>query len=184
MLSDVSRCSLVLLLYCINVIGTGSLDKLWDSCRDIPNITTSRPVHAYTADDSRAPPLLTHRRKCGRLRRSCVSRGRRHEMLLLCGTLFLHWVNMSHLSSQVEPSWCLACWTVLHWIAASGMFLGYSCACIQLRPRHARAPLRCSGGTLNLGVDAGLCGRLSSSLHAKIWRLVLSTLFRPSYGVG
>ena len=45
------------------------------------------------------------------------------------------------------------------------MFLGYSCACIQLRPGHARASLHCSSGTSNLGVDAGLCGRLSFSLH-------------------
>ena len=36
----------------------------------------------------------------------------------------------------------------------------------NLRPGHAWAPLRCSGGTSNLGVDAGLGGRLSSSLHA------------------
>ena len=46
------------------------------------------------------------------------------------------------------------------------MFLGYGWACIQLRPGHAWAPLRCSCGTSNLGVDAGLRGRLSSSLHA------------------
>ena len=94
-------------------------------------------------------------------------RGRRHELLLLWGPSFLHWVNMSHLSSWVEPNWwSLPCWTVLHWIATSGMFLGYGWACIQLRPGHAWAPLRCSGGTSNLGVDAGLRGRLSSSLHA------------------
>ena len=56
----------------------------------------------------------------------CVaSRGRRHELLLLWGPSFLHRVNMSHLSSWVEPHWwSLTCRTVLHWIATSGMFLG------------------------------------------------------------
>ena len=51
----------------------------------------------------------------------CVApRGRRHELLLLWGPSFLHWVNMSHLSSRVEPHWRM----VLHWIATSGMFVG------------------------------------------------------------
>ena len=31
--------------------------------------------------------------------------GRRHELLLLWGPSFLHWVNTSHLSSQVESRW-------------------------------------------------------------------------------
>ena len=36
------------------------------------------------------------------------------------GPSLLHRVNMSHLSSRVEPHWQM----VLHWIATSGMFLG------------------------------------------------------------
>ena len=51
------------------------------------------------------------------------------------------------------------------------MFVGYSC--IQLRPGHARAPLRCSGGTSNLGVEPWLL---------KVGALrVVSALVRPSW---
>ena len=45
------------------------------------------------------------------------------------------------------------------------MFLGLGPA-LNCDQDMFRLQLRCSGGTSNLGVDAGLRGRLSSSLHA------------------
>ena len=67
---------------------------------------------------------------------------------------------MSHLSSRVEPHW----WSTELQPAACSWGMGPALNCDQ---DMFRLQLRCSGGTSkNLGVDAGLRGQLSSSLHA------------------
>ena len=52
---------------------------------------------SYTADDSRVPPLLTHRRKCGRLRRSCRASWQEARVAVAVGAL------VSSLSEHVSP---------------------------------------------------------------------------------
>ena len=86
--------------------------------------------------------------------------GRRHELLSLWGPSFLHWVNTSHLSSRVESHWPDEPSIELQPVACSWrMSLALNCNQDMFR-------LCCSGGTSNLGVDVGLWGRLSFSLHA------------------
>ena len=66
---------------------------------------------------------------------------------------------MSHLSSRVEPHW----WSIELQPAACSWGMGHALNCDQ---DMFRLQLCCSGGTSNLGVDEGLRGRLSFSLHA------------------
>ena len=58
----------------------------------------------------RAPPLLRPKIHTGGSVAGSVGRvaprSRRHELLSLWGSSFLHWVNTSHLSSRVESHWC------------------------------------------------------------------------------
>ena len=102
-----------------------------------------RPLRASHTQRSTAghPHCLHTCESVAGFRRSCLSRGRRHEMLLLCGTSFLHWVNMSHLSSRVEPHW----WSLLAGrscielqpVACSwGIDPPWIATCIELRPGH------------------------------------------------
>ena len=96
-------------------------------------------LEPYTQQTTAAYPHCLHVGVAGTAGR-VVPCGRRPELLLLWGPSFLHWVNMSHLSSRVEPHWwsllagrsCIELQPVacswgwgLHWIATSGMFLGY-----------------------------------------------------------
>ena len=106
----------------------------------------------------------------------CVSpRGRRHEWLWgLCFSS--EWTRLTW-AARWSPTgrmvlalncnqWHVPGGWALHWIATSDMF---------------RLQLRCSGGTSNLGVDAGLRGRLSFSLHASSFEGWCSPhSFRPS----
>ena len=66
---------------------------------------------------------------------------------------------MSHLSSRVGPHW----WCIVLQPVACSWGMGPALNCDQ---SMFRLQLRCSGGTSNLGVDAGLRGRRSFSLHA------------------
>ena len=89
-------------------------------------------------------------------------RDRRHELLSLWGPSFLHIVNTSHLSSRVESHWPDEPSIDLQQVACSWrMSLALNC-----NQDMFKLQLRCSGGTSNIGVDAGLLGRLSFSLHA------------------
>ena len=73
---------------------------------------------------------------------------------------------MSHLSSRVEPHWwSLTCRTSCIELQPVACFWGMGPA-LNCDQDMFRRQLRYSGGTSNLGVDAGLRGRHSSSLHA------------------
>ena len=80
-------------------------------------------------DDSRAPSLLTRRRGCGRPRRLCRASWQEARVAVAVGAF------VSSLSEHVSPEQLGGAPLVEHWIATSGMFLGYG-ACIELRPGH------------------------------------------------
>ena len=84
----------------------------------------------------------------------CVApRGRRHELLLLWGPSFLHWVNMFHLCSRVGPTG------------------GWSCIELQ--------PVACSCGWAKHWIATRTC--LGSSAVARVGRWI-SVLTRGSVG--
>ena len=112
------------------------------------------------SDDSRAPLLLTRRRKCGRLRRLCRASWQEARVAVAVRAF------VSPLSEHVSPEQ----------LGGAPLADGPALNCNQwLVPGDGPAlncnqymfmlQLRSSGGTSNLGVDAGLCGRLSFSLH-------------------
>ena len=116
-------------------------------------------MHANVTEDSRAPPLLTRWRGCGRLRRLCHCSWQEARVAVAVGAF------VSSLSEHVSPEQPGGAPLVEHWIATSGMFLGMGPA-LNCDQRMFRLQLRCSGGTSNLSVDAGLRGQHSFSLHA------------------
>ena len=132
------------------------------------------------ADDSRAPPLLTRRRKCGRLLRLCRASWQEARVAVAVGAF------VSPLSEHVSPEQP----------GAAPLADGPALNCNQwhvpgdgpalnCNQDMFRLQLRCSGGTSNLGVDARTPWA-AQLFPPREWfsRLVLSALFWPSYGVG
>ena len=113
----------------------------------------------HVTDDSGHPNCLHGWRECGRLSQLC-----RASWHVTVGPLFLHWVNTSHLSSQVESHWPVWGHTLTHnqwYVLAPNSLLGWDVEsrCWREAPRAAQflpsMPL--------------------------LWRFVLSVLLQPLY---
>ena len=105
-------------------------------------------MHTNARIDSGHPYCLHDRRECGRLCRPCRASWQEARVAVAVGPSFLHWVNTSHLSSQVEsrwPAWGHAL-TCNQWcVPAAASLLGWDVEsrCWRGAPRAAQFfPLR------------------------------------------
>ena len=105
---------------------------------------------SHRSDDSRAPPLLTRRRKCGRLRRLCRASWQEARVAVAVGGFVS--LLREHVSPEQPGGAPLADGPALNcdqWhVPGDGPALNCNEDMFRLQ-------LRCSGGTSNLGVDAG-----------------------------